>query len=67
MTVTSGDWPRGVALAEKANALNPDAAAGWYHATLYLNYYLTGDYERALELIRQVLAYIIKTETGGGE
>jgi adenylate cyclase len=53
MTATSGDWSRGVALAEKANALNADAAAGWYHATLYLNYYLTGDYERALELIRQ--------------
>jgi adenylate cyclase len=53
MTATSGDWPRGVALAEKANALNADAAAGWYHAALYLNYYLTGDYERALELIRQ--------------
>jgi hypothetical protein len=53
MTATSGDWPRGVALAEKANAFNADAAAGWYHATLYLNYYLTGDYERALELIRQ--------------
>ena len=53
MTATSGDWPRGVAMAEKANALNADAAAGWYHATLYLNYYLTGDYERALELIRQ--------------
>ena len=53
MTATSGDWPRGVALAKKANALNADAAAGWYHATLYLNYYLTGDYERALELIRQ--------------
>jgi adenylate cyclase len=54
MIATSGDWPRGVALATKANALNADAAAGWYHATLYLNYYLTGDYERALELIRQV-------------
>ena len=53
MTATSGDWPRGVALAEKANALNADAAAGWSHATLYLNYYLTGDYERALEHIRQ--------------
>jgi TolB-like protein len=53
MTATSGDWPRGVALAEKANALNADAAAGWYHCTLYSNYYLTGDYERALELIRQ--------------
>ena len=53
MTATSGDWPRGVALAEKANALNADAAAGWYHATLYFNYYLTENYERALELIRQ--------------
>ena len=54
LIATSGDWPRGVALATKANALNADAAAGWYHATLYLNYYLAGDYERALELIRQV-------------
>lgn len=53
MTATSGNWPRGVALAEKAHALNADAAAGWYHAALYLNYYLTGDYERALELIGQ--------------
>ena len=53
MIATSGDWPRGVALATKANALNADAAAGWYNATLYLNYYLTGDYERALEFIRQ--------------
>jgi adenylate cyclase len=53
MTATSGDWQNGVALAQKGYALNADAAAGWYHATLYLNYYLTGDYERALELIRQ--------------
>jgi tetratricopeptide (TPR) repeat protein len=53
MTATSGDWQNGVALAEKGNALNADAAAGWYQATLYLNSYLTGDYERALELIRQ--------------
>ena len=53
MIAISGQWPRGVALATKANALNADAAAGWYNATLYLNYYLTGDYERALELIRQ--------------
>ena len=53
MTAISGDWPRGVAMAEKANALNADAASGWYHATLYSNYYLTGDFERALQLIRQ--------------
>ena len=46
MTAISGDWPRGVAMAEKANALNADAASGWYHATLYSNYYLTGDFER---------------------
>ena len=53
MTAISGDWPRGVVMAGKANALNADAASGWYHATLYSNYYLTGDFERALELIRQ--------------
>ena len=35
MIASSGQWQRGVALAEKANALNADAAVGWYHATLY--------------------------------
>ena len=53
MIAISGQWQRGVALAEKAYALNADAAAGWYHTTMYLNSYLHGDYERALELIRQ--------------
>ena len=53
MIASSGHWQRGVALARKANALNADAAAGWYHATMYKNYYLNGDYERALEMIRQ--------------
>ena len=53
MIAISGQWQRGVALAEKAYALNADAAAGWYHTTMYLNSYLRGDYERALELIRQ--------------
>ena len=48
----SGQWERGVALAEKANALNADAAIGWYQATLYYYYYLKGDYERALEFRR---------------
>jgi TolB-like protein len=48
----SGQWQRGVALAEKANALNADAAIGWYHHTLYYYYYLKGDYERALEFRR---------------
>ncbi|HMK40064.1 MAG TPA: hypothetical protein VK451_00750 [Methyloceanibacter sp.] len=53
MVAISGQWQRGVALAQKANALNPDTAAGWYHTTLSLDSYLHGDYQRALELIRQ--------------
>ena len=53
MIAISGQWQRGVALAEKAYALNADAAAGWYHTTMYLDSYLHGDYKRALELIRQ--------------
>ena len=48
-----GQWQRGVALVEKANALNSDAAQGWYHSTMYLNDYLNGDYKSALDLIRQ--------------
>ena len=46
------DRPRGVALAEKANALNADAAIGWYHHALVYDNYLKGDYERALEFRR---------------
>jgi adenylate cyclase len=53
MVAISGQWQRGVALAEKANALNADVAAGWYHTTLSLDSYLHGDYQRALELTRQ--------------
>jgi TolB-like protein len=53
MVAISGQWQRGVALAQKANALNPDVAAGWYHTTLSLDSYLHGDYQRALELTRQ--------------
>ena len=53
MVAISGQWQRGVALVQKANALNPDTAAGWYHTTLSLDSYLHGDYQRALELIRQ--------------
>jgi TolB-like protein len=47
-----GQRERGVALAKKANALNADAAIGWYQDTLYYDYYLNGDYERALEFRR---------------
>jgi tetratricopeptide (TPR) repeat protein len=47
-----GQRERGVALAKKANALNADAAIGWYQEALYYDYYLNGDYERALEFRR---------------
>ena len=52
MIADSGQWERGVALAEKANTLNADAAVGWYQHALYYYYYLKGDYERALEFRR---------------
>jgi TolB-like protein len=48
-----GDHERGVALAEKANALNPNAATGWYHSTVYTANYVNGDYEHALKVARQ--------------
>ena len=53
MISSAGDHQRGVALAKKANALNADAATGWYHSTVYTAYYLSGDYERALEVAKQ--------------
>ena len=46
------DRQRGVTLVEKANALNADAAIGWYHHAMLFDYYLKGDYERALEFRR---------------
>jgi adenylate cyclase len=52
LLASSGQWQRGLALAEKANALNPDAAIGWYHATQVYDSYLKGDYPRALEFRR---------------
>jgi TolB-like protein/class 3 adenylate cyclase/tetratricopeptide (TPR) repeat protein len=52
LIASSGQWQRGVALAKKANELNADAAIGWYHAAMYYEYYLQGDYERALEFRR---------------
>jgi len=52
MIAVSGQWQRGVSLAEKANALNPDAAIGWYHHALFYNHYMKGEYERALEFRR---------------
>ena len=53
MISSQGDHKRGVTLAEKANALNPNAATGWYHSTVYTADYLRGDYEHALKVARQ--------------
>ena len=52
LIASSGQWERGVALVQKANALNADAAIGWYQVAMYYDYYLKGDYERALEFRR---------------
>lgn len=53
LLAVSGQWERGVALAEKAHALNADASMGWYHSTITLDRYMKGDYEGALEMVRQ--------------
>jgi adenylate cyclase len=53
MISAAGDHERGVALAEKANAINADAATGWYHSTVYTADYLRGDYKHALEVAKQ--------------
>ena len=52
MIALHGERQRGVALAKMANALNADAAIGWYQWTMIYDYYLKGDYERALEFRR---------------
>ncbi len=53
LLANSGQWERGVALAEKAHALNAEASMGWYHSTLTMDRYMKGDYEGALEMARQ--------------
>jgi len=53
MISAAGDHERGVALAEKANTINADAATGWYHSTVYTADYLRGDYKHALKVARQ--------------
>ncbi len=50
MLSSAGDRARGVALAEKAHAINADASIGWYHSTVYTAAYLAGDMKRALEV-----------------
>ena len=43
----AGEWERGVALADKAMALNPDHA-GWYYFPSVLHDFMQGNYEAAL-------------------
>jgi tetratricopeptide (TPR) repeat protein len=53
MISAGGDHRRGVALANRANAINSDASIGWYHSTVYTALYLAGDYPRALEIAKE--------------
>ncbi|MFT3730356.1 MAG: hypothetical protein QM780_02870 [Hyphomicrobium sp.] len=53
MISAAGDHQRGVALAKRGNAINSDAAIGWYHSTVYTALYLAGDYSQALEIAKQ--------------
>jgi tetratricopeptide (TPR) repeat protein len=46
--VYMGEWERGLALVNKAIALNPEFPE-WYRDPLIFYYYQTGNYERALE------------------
>jgi adenylate cyclase len=48
----SGQWERGVKLVTKANALNAESAAGWYHTALFYDYFRQGQYQRALEAVQ---------------
>jgi tetratricopeptide (TPR) repeat protein len=49
----TGQWERGVALVTKAHKLNAASAVGFYHTTLFYDRYLKGDFQAALEVIRQ--------------
>ena len=49
----TGQWERGLALVRKANALNAISASGFYHSTLFYDYYYNAEYGKALEMIRQ--------------
>ena len=53
MLAFTGQWERGVALAEKGYALNTYAAGGWYHTTKFFELYLAGEYRESIEVIRQ--------------
>jgi TolB-like protein/tetratricopeptide (TPR) repeat protein len=58
----TGQWERGVALANKGYALNEVSTGGWCHTAWHYDHYRKGEYARALEACRQH-AYQDLTET----
>lgn len=53
LTAYAGEWKTGLALLEKAMALDP-YHPGWYYFPLAFEHYRNGNYERALEEARKV-------------
>lgn len=53
MLAASGDWERGLALANKAIALSP-THPGWFHTAAVFDHYRKGAYEAALAEVKQV-------------
>jgi adenylate cyclase len=47
-----GEWDKGLALVDKARALNAVTAAGWYNSAKFYPLYLQGRYEEANEIMR---------------
>jgi serine/threonine protein kinase/tetratricopeptide (TPR) repeat protein len=53
MIAFSGDWERGVALAQRAIVLNRHHP-GWYHLVLFHYHYRQGEYEAALQTAKKI-------------
>jgi serine/threonine protein kinase/tetratricopeptide (TPR) repeat protein len=53
MIAFSGDWERGVALAQRAIELNRHHP-GWYHLVLFHHHYRKGEYEAALQTAKKI-------------
>ena len=53
MIAFSGDWERGVAVAQRAIELNRHHP-GWYHLVLFHHHYRKGEYETALQTAKKI-------------
>ncbi len=53
MIAFSGDWERGVALAQRTMDLNRHHP-GWYHNIFFHHYYRKGEYEAALQTAKKI-------------